>query len=93
MVRSVLSSPPVYLLTVIKAPKKFLKELDKLGKRFLWAGDSELTGAKCRALRSVSLEQCQNRRETIEESLRTLQQVMPILEILGAEQVASVPTL
>ena len=48
MVRSVLSSPPVYLLTVIKAPKKFLKELDKLGKRFLWAGDSELTGAKCK---------------------------------------------
>ena len=78
---------------MIKAPKKFLKELDKLGKRFLWAGDSELTGAKCRALRSVSLEQCQNRRETIEESLRTLQQVMPIL-ILRAEQVvASVPTL
>lgn len=44
LVRSVLSSLPVYLLTVIKAPKKFLKELDKLRKRFVWAGDGELTG-------------------------------------------------
>lgn len=35
LVRSVLSSLPVYLLTVVKAPKKFLKELDKLRKRFL----------------------------------------------------------
>jgi hypothetical protein len=48
LVRSVLSSLPVYLLTVIKAPKKFLKELDKVRKKFLWAGDTELTGAKCK---------------------------------------------
>jgi hypothetical protein len=48
LVRSVLSSLPVYLLTVLKTPKKFLKELDKLRKRFLWAGDEELTGGKCK---------------------------------------------
>jgi hypothetical protein len=30
LVRSMLSSLPVYLMTVIKVPKKFLKELDKL---------------------------------------------------------------
>ena len=30
LVRLVLSSLPVYLLTVVKAPKNFLKELDKL---------------------------------------------------------------
>jgi hypothetical protein len=48
LVRSVLSSLPVYLLTVINAPKKFLKELDKLRKRFLWAGDGELAGGKCK---------------------------------------------
>jgi hypothetical protein len=48
LVKSVLSSLPVYLLTVIKAPKKFLREIDKVRKRFLWAGDGELTGGKCK---------------------------------------------
>ena len=48
LVRSVLSSIPVYLLTVVKAPKNFLKELDKLRRRFLWAGDKELTGGNCK---------------------------------------------
>jgi hypothetical protein len=48
LVRSVLSSLPVYLLTVIRAPKNFLKELDKLRKRFLWARDGELSGGKCK---------------------------------------------
>jgi hypothetical protein len=35
LVKYVLSSLPVYLLTVIKAPKKFLKEIDKMRKKFL----------------------------------------------------------
>jgi hypothetical protein len=48
LVKSVLSSLPVYLLTVIKAPKNFLEELDKLRKRFLWASDGELNGGKCK---------------------------------------------
>jgi hypothetical protein len=48
LIRSVLSSLPVYLLMVIKAPKNFLKELDKLRRRFLWAGDTQLTGGKCK---------------------------------------------
>ena len=48
LVKSVLSSLPVYLLTVIKAPKQFLKEIDKMRKKFLWAGDGELTGGKCK---------------------------------------------
>jgi hypothetical protein len=43
LVRSVLSSLPVYLLTIVKAPKNFLKEIDKTRRRFLWAGDKELT--------------------------------------------------
>jgi hypothetical protein len=47
-VRSVLSSLPVYLLTIVKAPKNFLKEIDKTRRRFLWAGDKELTGGKCK---------------------------------------------
>jgi hypothetical protein len=44
----VLSSLPVYLLTLIKVPRKFLKEIDKTRKKFLWAGDGELTGGKCK---------------------------------------------
>jgi hypothetical protein len=48
LVRSVLSSLPVYLLTVVKAPKNFLKEIDKLRRRFLWAGDQQLSGGKCK---------------------------------------------
>jgi hypothetical protein len=46
LVRSVLSSLPVYLLTALKPPKKFLKELDKLRKRFLWSGDGEISGGE-----------------------------------------------
>jgi hypothetical protein len=38
----------VYLPTVVKAPKNFLKEIDKLRRRFLWAGDQELSGGKCK---------------------------------------------
>lgn len=48
LVRSVLSSLPVYLLTVIKPPKNLIQELDKLRRIFLWAGDKELTGGKCK---------------------------------------------
>jgi hypothetical protein len=48
LVRSVLSSLRVYLLTALKPPKKFLKELDKLRKMFLWSGDGEISGGKCK---------------------------------------------
>jgi len=47
-VRSVLSAIPIYMLTSIKAPKQLLEELDKLRRRFLWAGDGEITGGKCK---------------------------------------------
>ena len=43
-----LSSLPVYLLSVLKAHKDILDELDKAGKKFLWAGDMTLTGRKCK---------------------------------------------
>jgi hypothetical protein len=35
-------------MTVIKPLKKFIKEIDNLRRRFLWAGDGELTGGKCK---------------------------------------------
>lgn len=48
LVRSVLSSIPIYLLTALKAPKQLFQEIDKVRRRFLWASDSELTGGKCK---------------------------------------------
>ena len=48
LTKSVLSSQPVYLLTILKAPIEILEEIDKLRKKFLWAGDSTLTGEKCK---------------------------------------------
>jgi hypothetical protein len=48
LIKLVISSLPVYLFNVIKPPKKFFKELDKLRRRFLWAGDGQLTGGKCK---------------------------------------------
>jgi hypothetical protein len=48
LVKSVLSSQPVYLLTVIKSTKEVLQDLDKLRRRFLWAGDKAITGGKCK---------------------------------------------
>jgi hypothetical protein len=47
-VRSVLSSLPVYLVTVIKPPKKFIREFNKIRRHFLWARDGQLTGGKCK---------------------------------------------
>jgi hypothetical protein len=38
LVKIVLGSLPTYLLTVIKPPKRFYKEIDKLRRKFLWAG-------------------------------------------------------
>lgn len=48
LVRSVLSSMPIYLLTAIKTQKQFIKEYDKARRRFLWAGNQEMHGGKCK---------------------------------------------
>lgn len=48
LTKAVLTSQPVYLLSVLNAPKEILEDLDKLRKRFLWAGDQALTGGKCK---------------------------------------------
>lgn len=40
---------------MLNVPKKFFKEFDKVHRRFLWAGDQELNGVKCKVgLPSVS---------------------------------------
>lgn len=43
-----LSSIPTYYLTAFKAPKSILQTLDRLRRRFLWAGSEVLTGGKCK---------------------------------------------
>jgi hypothetical protein len=48
LICSVLSAIPVYLLTSIKAPKQLFEDLDKARRRFLWAGDAEISGGKCK---------------------------------------------
>lgn len=48
LVRSVLSALPTFAMTVLKVPKKILKEIDKSRRRFLWAQEDELTGGKCK---------------------------------------------
>lgn len=50
LVRSVLSSMPVYLLTALKIPKQFIKEFDKARRRFLWAGNQELHGENVKSI-------------------------------------------
>jgi hypothetical protein len=47
-VATVLSSLPTYLLTALKPPKKFYKDMDTLRRRFLWAGNQHLHGGKCK---------------------------------------------
>uniref|UniRef100_A0A453B0Y2 Reverse transcriptase zinc-binding domain-containing protein n=1 Tax=Aegilops tauschii subsp. strangulata TaxID=200361 RepID=A0A453B0Y2_AEGTS len=44
----VLSAMPTFALSVLRAPKKFFKEIDKVRRRFLWAHDKEISGGKCK---------------------------------------------
>lgn len=48
LVKAVLSSQPVFLLTALKPPDEVIEDLDKLRRRFLWAGHGALTGGKCK---------------------------------------------
>ena len=48
LVRCVLSAMPTFAFTALRIPKKFIKEIDKSRRRFLWAGDEEISGGKCK---------------------------------------------
>jgi hypothetical protein len=48
LVKTDLGSLSTYLLTVIKPPKWFYKEMDKLCRRFLWARSQNLHNGKCK---------------------------------------------
>ncbi|WVZ64871.1 hypothetical protein U9M48_014329 [Paspalum notatum var. saurae] len=48
LVKSVLSAQPVHTLMVANVPREVRVEFDRLRKRFLWAGQENLTGGKCK---------------------------------------------
>jgi hypothetical protein len=48
LVRTVLDSLPTYVLTALKLPKKFSSDMDKIRRCFLWAGNEDLHGGKCK---------------------------------------------
>lgn len=48
LVKSILTSQPVYLLMALQAPKEIMKLIDAKRKQFLWAGSDQITGGKCK---------------------------------------------
>ena len=48
LVPSVLTALPIFTLTVLRDPKRLLKDIDKCRRRFLWAQDDKLSDGKCK---------------------------------------------
>ena len=48
LVKSVLTSQVIHLLSALRVPKEILKLIDNKRKQFLWAGNDVLTGGKCK---------------------------------------------
>jgi mannosylglycoprotein endo-beta-mannosidase len=48
LVKSVMTTQPIYLLTALKVSKEALGLLDAKRRRFLWAGTGDITGEKCK---------------------------------------------
>jgi hypothetical protein len=48
LVKTVLISQPIYLLTALNAPKATISILDSKRRQFLWAGSERLAGGKCK---------------------------------------------
>lgn len=44
LIKSVLSGIPMYFMSVFKAPKKVIKELEKLRRSFLWRVSIKIMG-------------------------------------------------
>lgn len=53
LVKSVLMSIPVYFLTVLIAPKGIVRALDRSRRRFLWTGQEDISGGKCKSCLEV----------------------------------------
>jgi len=48
LVKSVLTSQVIHLLSALRVPKEILQLIDSKRKQFLWAGNEVLTGGKCK---------------------------------------------
>jgi hypothetical protein len=44
----VLDSLPTYVLIALKLPKKMFRDMNKIRHRFLWAGNEDFHGGKCK---------------------------------------------
>ena len=69
LVESVLTSQTIHLLSTLCVPKEILKLLDDKRKKFLWVGNEELTGGKCK-VNWVRAARSKKRRRTWNSSLR-----------------------
>jgi hypothetical protein len=60
LVKSVITSQAIYLLSALRAPKEILNLIDSRRKKFLWAGCAQITGGKCKVnwLRSARPKEC-----------------------------------
>jgi hypothetical protein len=58
LVRSVLISMPTYLMTALRPPKRFYKDLDKIRCCFLWSGTSNSKVGSARSTGAGSIGQC-----------------------------------
>ena len=47
LVNSVLDSQLVYAMSALSIPPATIKEIDKRGRDFMWAGESQTSSAKC----------------------------------------------
>lgn len=48
MMNKVVSAIPTYVITVMKQPKQSLQEIDKTRQCFLWVGNEDMHGGKCK---------------------------------------------
>ena len=48
LVKSVLTSQVIHLLSALRVPKEILQLIDSKRKQFLWAGNEELMVGKCK---------------------------------------------
>jgi hypothetical protein len=48
LVKTVITSQAIYMLSALNAPKEIINLLDSKRRQFLWAGSDRLTGGKCK---------------------------------------------
>jgi hypothetical protein len=53
LVKSVITSQAIYLLSALRAPKEILNLIDSRRKKFLWAGCAQITGGKLAPFRKA----------------------------------------